>query len=199
MCFPFFSSLFQPLFICFYLLSLIVRSLSHYLFISVCWSQFQSVCSSLLQTDGRAQGHGEVSGWGDGLQGGRVTLLRTSSLAFFVASASSICSPSYVFTLSPRTCAVSVRCRHTQRYTQSQVLGCPAASQCTVYICVCTTVCVCVFADRMGFCEEKQPPEWGREQIGVGASVSLLINLLFNSWPHRRLNTCTLLNKTHNS
>ncbi len=32
---------------------------------------------------------------------------------------------------------------------------------------VCECVCKCVFADRMGFCGKRQPPEWGREQIGV--------------------------------
>lgn len=53
-------------------------------------------------------------------------------------------------------------------------------------MCVCIRVCLLT---EWGF-GERQPPEW--EQIGVWAFMSWLINLLFNSWPHRRLNTCTL-------
>lgn len=60
-------------------------------FLSLTASSFDS-CYSVLQTDGWSQGHGEVSGWGDGLQDGglycerhpvRLSLLSLSSLFFF--------------------------------------------------------------------------------------------------------------------
>lgn len=114
-----------------------------------------------LQTDGRSWGHGEVSGWGDGLQGGGAVFLNPSSrgafllsfasAAFSSSSSSSPHCPEHVLSLP-------------DVHTYSGVLSFPAAFQrCEHAKRVCR--CVCLLTE-LGFVE-KQPPEYDGEQIGV--------------------------------